>query len=108
FERHDQFWQALQALPAPGVEFRLVPAAVGRVDIDLRILSSKLEGEPFLLLAAIAPPPAFFLGVRRQVVAEPVRRLGEKTDAVDAGFFSQFAQGGVVRLLALIYPALRH
>src|SRR5881397_2519386 len=76
FERDDQRRQLLQLLPAPVREFRLV--ATGRMrDIDLAVVAGEAHRKPFLFLSAIPALPGLTHDLARDVVAEPVRDLGE-------------------------------
>ena len=60
-ERHHQVRQFGHRHPAPGDEFRLVPA--GRIgDVDFAVVAGEAQRVPFLLLAAIFAAP----GLRRR------------------------------------------
>src|SRR5262249_20575267 len=104
-ERDDQRRQPLQALPAPFAEFRLVAGRV--LDVDLTVVAGEAHREPFLRLSAISALPGFTHDLARNVVAEPVRDLGQLLDRADIGLLVKLAQRGRPRVLARIDAALR-
>src|SRR6185312_541611 len=55
-EWNDQGREVLHRLPTPAHKFRLM-AAAGGCHIDLAVVAGEPRREPFLPLAAIAPPP---------------------------------------------------
>src|SRR5689334_1060187 len=79
-ERHDEVRQLLHRPPRPLIEFGRVTAG-RRVDLDLALVALEAVGEPFLRLTAIAALEGDADQMRRQVIVDPVRRLGEKRHA---------------------------
>src|SRR5437868_4319086 len=77
-------------------------------EIDIRIIPGEAHGEPFLLLAAIAPTPYSTGQFEWQIVLEPTLALGEEFRLVGADLLPQLAQRGLEGCLARIYSALRH
>src|SRR3954454_10500952 len=75
-EGNDEVGQAIHALPAPRVEFGLAPGCVAAS--DLLVLSAEAEPDPFLALSPEPASPAGPGADGRQVVAVPLRRLGEE------------------------------
>src|SRR3954451_6011285 len=70
-ERHHKVGYAIEPLPSPRVEFRLL-AVARRQRIDLIILSGKTQREPFLALAAeFCQPVRRRSLVGREIVSEP-------------------------------------
>src|SRR5262249_52750440 len=104
-ERDDQRRQALQALPAPGAELRLVAARA--IDVDLAVVAGEAHREPFLRLSAIPALPGLTHDITRNIVVEPVRDLGKLLDRADIGLLVELAQRSRPRVLALIDAALR-
>src|SRR5215470_18061639 len=104
-ERNDQRRQALEPLPAPVGEFWLV--AAWAIDIDLTLVAGEAHREPLLRLSAIAALPGLAHDLARNVVAEPVRDLGELPDRADIGLLVELAQRGRPGVLARIDTALR-
>src|SRR6516164_4747874 len=106
-ERHDQLREILHRLPAPVDELGLVSAS-GACNIDLGVLASEAEREPFLPLPAVAPLPGTPGDGARNVVDQPVGYLAELFHGADVGFLIEFALGGFPGVLAGINAALRH
>ena len=76
-ERHDEVGQFGHRLPRPSVELGVM-AARRRVDGDLALFTLEAEAEPFLRLATILALEGEADEMRRQVVGEPARRLGQQ------------------------------
>ena len=88
-ERHDQIGDAIEPLPAPGVELRRLAVAL-RQGIDLAVVAGEAQREPFLALAANSAEPVRRAVIGREVVNEPIG-LAEIAGALDAGLFPEFA-----------------
>ena len=82
--------------------------AAGRaVDVDFALLALEAEQEPFLRLPAVTPAETAARAVR-QIVGEPIRRLGDERRRAHVGFLEKLAAGGGERVLAGVDAALRH
>src|SRR5262249_471579 len=106
-ERDDEIGDAVEPLPAPGIEFgRLVVARRRR--IDLVVAAGKTQCEPFLALAAESGEPVGRRpAVRPKLVSQPIR-LGEMDRTPPPRLFPEFAQRRLAKILALVDAALRH
>src|SRR5258707_456173 len=82
-ERHDQFRQARQPLPAPARKLRGMLATPGTEDVDLALASLETQREPLLLLAAITAAPGGRHELGREIVGEPARGLLDQADVLD-------------------------
>src|SRR5579883_2312819 len=105
-ERHDQIRDAVEALPAPGIELGRLAVALGAW-IDLAVIPGEAQREPFLALAAEMAEPVRRAEIGWEVVREPVG-LGEIAGVCHASLLPQFACGGGAKVLARIHAALRH
>ncbi len=72
-----------------------------------RLVSLEPEQKPSLRLPAIASAETAARALR-QVVGEPLRRLGDERGRAHVGFLIEFAAGGGGRIFALVDAALRH
>ena len=79
----DERRQAVQRLPSPGDEFRLVASAARADDVDLAVIAGEAQRVPFLRLSAVAAAPGLADDVRRNVVGQPVGDLAEALDRTD-------------------------
>src|SRR5579883_639280 len=70
-ERHHQIGNAVEALPAPGVEFGGLAVALG-ARIDVAVIAGEAQREPFLALATEMAEPVRRAVIGWEVVDEPV------------------------------------
>ena len=106
-ERYDEVRDVLHRLPAPRREL-LFLRAIGMLDIDFAFGAGEAHRKPFLRLTAVFAFPGLADDLARNVVAEPIRDLGNAFHRADVGFFAQLAQSGRPWLFAGIDAALRH
>src|SRR5579872_4401126 len=105
-EWHDKIGDAIEALPAPGVELGRLAVAL-RQRIDLAVIAGEAHREPFLALAAEFGEAMLRTQILRKFVGEPVG-FAEIADIADAGLFPQFAHHRRARVFVRIDAALRH
>jgi hypothetical protein len=78
------------------------------VEVDITVFACEAHQKPFLPLPAKPPAPGGAGDRLRQVVVQPVTRLGDEFGLVGAGLFVKLAQRGLRRRFAGIDATLRH
>src|ERR1700734_1129898 len=77
-------------------------------DIDFLLIAFKAKREPFLPLAFEWRAPGFLRHAARHIIGEPFGGFGEKAHGGDIRLFEELAQRRMVRIFALVDPALWH
>src|SRR5882762_6073684 len=106
-ERHDQIGDAVEPLPAPGIEFGRL-AVARRQRVDLVVAAGEPQREPFLPLAAeLGEAMRGRSVIGWNFIFYPIG-LAEIFGADRPGLLPEFAHDGIARVLVGVDAALRH